>query len=169
MFHQLGVQELKDIEEAINWLLAAHPSVDAMRIGMSGHSYGGFMTSFALTHSKKFAAGIAGAPVTDWHDYDTIYTERYMDVPSRNRAGYEKTSVVKSADKLHGRLLLIHGLMDDNVHLQNSAQLILELQKADKPFELMVYPRSRHPILGLHYRRTWFDFASQSLGAQVTP
>jgi dipeptidyl aminopeptidase/acylaminoacyl peptidase len=169
MFHQLGVQELRDIEEAIDWLVATHPYVDARRIGMSGHSYGGFMTSFTLTHSKKFAAGIAGAPVTDWHDYDTIYTERYMDVPSRNREGYEKTSVVKAATNLHGRLLLLHGLMDDNVHLQNSAQLILELQKADKPFELMIYPRSRHPILGLHYRRTWFDFASQSIGARVTP
>jgi dipeptidyl-peptidase-4 len=169
MFHQLGVQELKDIEEAIDWLLATHPYVDPRRIGMSGHSYGGFMTSFALTHSKKFAAGIAGAPVTDWHDYDTIYTERYMDVPSGNREGYEKTSVVKAASNLHGRLLLIHGLMDDNVHLQNSAQLILELQKADKPFELMIYPRSRHPILGLHYRRTWFDFASQAIGAGIRP
>src|SRR5262249_7397485 len=117
MFHQLGVQELKDIEEAMDWLVRAHPFVDASRIGMSGHSYGGFMTSFALTHSKKFAAGIAGAPVTDWHDYDTIYTERYMDVPSGNPEGYGKTSVVKAASNLHGRLLLIHGLMDDNVHL----------------------------------------------------
>src|SRR5260221_4959796 len=118
-YRQFGVQELKDIEEAIDWLVAKHPFVDPTRIGMSGHSYGGFMTAYALTHSKKFCAGIAGAPVTDWHDYDTIYTERYMNTPKENPDGYRKTSVVKAAKDLHGKLLLLHGVMDDNVHLQN--------------------------------------------------
>src|SRR5262249_28776052 len=80
-YRQLGVQELKDIEEAIDWLCARYPCVDRGRIGMSGHSYGGFMTAYCLTHSKKFCAGIAGAPVTDWKNYDTIYTERYMNTP----------------------------------------------------------------------------------------
>src|SRR5918912_2622133 len=104
---------------------------------MSGTSYGGFMTAFAMTHSKLFAAGIAGAPVTDWHDYDTIYTERYMNTPQENPEGYEKTSVVKAAKDLHGKLLLLHGIMDDNVHLQNSLQLIQALQQANKDFEVM--------------------------------
>jgi dipeptidyl aminopeptidase/acylaminoacyl peptidase len=161
-YKRLGVHELADIETAIRWL-TAQPFVDGSRIGMSGHSYGGFMTSFALTHSSMFAAGIAGAPVTDWRDYDTIYTERYMDTPQANPKGYDETSVVKAASKLHGRLLIIHGLMDDNVHLQNTAQLVQALQQADKDFEIMVYPRARHPIFGRHYRRLLFDFMTRAL------
>ena len=113
------MQELKDLEEAVDWL-CKNPWADAKRVGMSGHSYGGFMTAYALTHSKKFAAGIAGAPVTDWRLYDTIYTERYMGLPEENPEGYDKTSVVKAAANLHGKLLLVHGLMDDNVHVQNT-------------------------------------------------
>ena len=88
-YRQLGVQELKDIEAAIDWLCEKHPWVDPKRIGMSGHSYGGFMTAYCLTHTKMFAAGIAGAPVTDWRLYDTIYTERYMNTPQENPKGYD--------------------------------------------------------------------------------
>ena len=131
---------------------------------MSGHSYGGFMTAFAMTHSKRFAAGIAGAPVTDWHDYDSIYTERYMNTPQENPDGYESTSVTRAADKLHGKLLLLHGLIDDNVHLQNTAQFIYELQKANKEFEVMIYPRARHGIFGKHYQRLMVDFIRRTLG-----
>jgi dipeptidyl-peptidase-4 len=130
---------------------------------MSGHSYGGFLTSYAMTHSKLFAAGIAGAPVTDWHNYDTIYTERFMNTPQENPEGYKVTSVVKAAGKLHGRLLILHGLMDDNVHLQNSAQLLLELQRADKDFEVMFYPQSRHGIFGKHYQRLTLEFMKRNL------
>jgi dipeptidyl aminopeptidase/acylaminoacyl peptidase len=144
-YKQLGVQELKDLEEAVDWL-TAHPWIDANRVGLSGHSYGGFMTAFALTHCKKFAAGIAGAPVTDWRNYDTIYTERYMSTPHDNPQGYDASSVVKAAKNLHGRLLLLHGEMDDNVHVQNTLQLIEELQKAEKDFEVMIYPRARHGL-----------------------
>ena len=144
-YKQLGVQELKDLEEAVDWL-TAHPWIDDKRVGLSGHSYGGYMTGFALTHSKKFAAGIAGAPVTDWRNYDTIYTERYMSTPQENPQGYDASSVVKAAKNLHGRLLLLHGEMDDNVHVQNTLQLIEELQKADKDFEVMIYPRARHGL-----------------------
>jgi dipeptidyl-peptidase 4 len=161
-YRQLGVQELADIESAIGWL-TQHPFVDASRIGMSGHSYGGFMTAYALTHSKLFAAGIAGAPVTDWRNYDTIYTERYMNTPQENPDGYGATSVVKAARNLHGKLLLLHGLMDDNVHVQNSVQLVQELQRADKDFEVMFYPRARHPIAGKHYQRLIVDFMRRTL------
>ncbi len=156
-YRQLGVQELKDIEEAIRWL-TSRPYVDGKRIGMSGHSYGGFMTAYALTHSTLFAGGVAGAPPTDWRFYDTIYTERFMDTPQNNPEGYERTSVVKAAKDLHGRLLLIHGGIDDNVHLQNTFTLVDALQRADKPFELMVYPQSRHGIGGMHYNRLTVDF-----------
>jgi dipeptidyl-peptidase 4 len=130
---------------------------------MSGHSYGGFMTAYALTHSKLFAAGVAGAPVTDWHNYDAFYTERYMNTPQENPEGYERTSVVKAAAKLHGRLLLIHGIMDDNVHVQNSLQFARALQRADKDFELMVYPNDRHGIRGRHYQRLVIDFMRRTL------
>src|SRR5262245_3101701 len=130
---------------------------------MSGHSYGGFLTAYALTHSKVFAAGIAGAPVTDWRNYDSIYTERYMDTPKANPGGYDRTSVVKAAKNLHGRLLLLHGLMDDNVHPQNTIQLIDELQRANKTFEVMFYPRARHGIAGPHYQRTMLEFIRRTM------
>ena len=161
-YRQFGVQELADIETAIRWL-TAHSFVDAARIGMTGHSYGGFLTSYALTHSKLFAAGVAGAPVTDWHNYDAFYTERYMNTPQENPEGYKRTSVVKAAGQLHGRLLLIHGIMDDNVHIQNSLQLIRALQRADKDFEFMVYPNDRHGIRGRHYQRLVLDFMRRTL------
>jgi dipeptidyl aminopeptidase/acylaminoacyl peptidase len=162
-YRQLGVPELTDIEAAIRWLIANHPFVDPKRIGMSGHSYGGFMTAYCLTHSKLFAAGIAGAPVTDWHNYDSIYTERYMNTPQENPKGYEGTSVVKAAPNLHGKLLLAHGIMDDNVHVQNSVQFMQALQAANKDFELMFYPQSRHGIFGRHYQRLMLDFMQRHL------
>jgi dipeptidyl aminopeptidase/acylaminoacyl peptidase len=162
-YKRLGVQELKDLEEAVDWL-CGHSWVDSKRIGLQGHSYGGFMTAYALTHSKKFAAGIAGAPVTDWHNYDSIYTERYMNVPQENKEGYEVTSAVKGAKNLHGRLLILHGLIDDNVHFQNSVQLIDALERADRDFEMMVYPRARHGIGGRHYQRQILQFIQQTLG-----
>jgi dipeptidyl-peptidase 4 len=161
-YRQLGVQELKDIETAIRWL-TKESYIDAGRIGMSGHSYGGFMTAYALTHSNLFAAGIAGAPVTDWRSYDSIYTERYMNLPQENPDGYNSTSVVQAAAKLHGKLLILHGLMDDNVHALNSLQLLDALQKADKDFEVMVYPRNRHGIGGKHHERLVLDFMKRVL------
>ncbi len=162
-YRRLGVEELKDIVDAVGWL-AAQPYVDASRIGMSGHSYGGFLTSYAMTHTTLFAAGIAGAPVTDWRDYDSIYTERYMSTPQDNPEGYSETSVVEAASRLHGRLLLLHGTMDDNVHIQNTYRLVRELPQAERPFELMVYPGARHGIQGDHYERLKFDFIRRTLG-----
>ncbi|MFQ5747824.1 MAG: alpha/beta hydrolase family protein, partial [Planctomycetota bacterium] len=120
---------------------------DPSRIGIWGWSYGGFMTTYALTHSDRFRMGIAGGPVTDWHNYDTIYTERYMDTPEHNKEGYEASSVVRAAANLHGALLLIHGTMDENVHMANTLQLAEALEKAEKPFDLMLYPRNRHGIV----------------------
>ncbi len=162
------MQELKDVEEALDWLIARHPYIDPTRIGMSGHSYGGFLTSYCLTHSKKFSAGIAGAPVTDWSLYDSIYTERYMLTPKENPEGYRKSSVTNAARNLHGRLLILHGLIDDNVHVQNSVKLIEELERAGVAFELMVYPRARHGIGGpnyqRHYTKTMLDFIRKTMG-----
>jgi dipeptidyl aminopeptidase/acylaminoacyl peptidase len=161
-YRRLGVQELKDLEEAVGWI-GRNPWADAKRVGISGHSYGGFMTAYALTHSTAFAAGIAGAPPTDWRLYDTIYTERYMGLPAENAKGYDESSCVKAAGSLHGRLLLVHGGMDDNVHMQNTLQFADALQRAGKPFELMVYPRSRHGIVSPHYTRLQIDFITRAL------
>ncbi len=142
----LGKHELEDIEAGIDWL-KKQSWVDADRIGIWGWSYGGYMTAYALTHSQSFRMGISGAPVTDWRNYDAIYTERYMGLPQTNEKGYQSSSVVKAAKNLHGELLLIHGTQDDNVHISNTLQLALELQKANKPFSLMVYPKNRHGIV----------------------
>jgi dipeptidyl aminopeptidase/acylaminoacyl peptidase len=156
-YKRLGEPEMEDIHDMMEWL-KAKPFVDGGRIGMSGFSYGGFMTSYALTHSEHFAAGIAGGSVTDWRDYDSIYTERYMDTPQENPNGYDGTSVVAAAEKVHGTLLVVHGTMDDNVHVQNSVKLIRALQDADKDFETMLYPRFRHGIWSDHYRREMYEF-----------
>jgi dipeptidyl-peptidase-4 len=165
-YKRLGESELADIEDGVAWL-KQQPWVDATRIGINGWSYGGFMTSYALTHSKSFAMGIAGGSVTDWHLYDSIYTERFMLMPQNNPEGYDRTSVIKAAKNLSGRLLLLHGLMDDNVHAQNTVQLAYELQRAGKPFELMLYPKSRHgvtdPQLVRHMRQTMVDFIMRTL------
>ncbi len=170
-YKQLGVQELKDLEEAVAWL-AEKPYIDKTRVGISGHSYGGFMAAYALTHSKTFSAGIASAAVTDWKLYDTIYTERYMLTPKENPDGYTKSSCVAAAKNLSGKLLIAHGLMDDNVHAQNSVQFIDALQKANKDFELMFYPDSRHGIgtradgYGPHFTRLKLDFIRRTMGVK---
>ena len=141
----LGKHELADIETGISWL-KKQGWVDGERIGIWGWSYGGYMTAYALTHSKSFRMGISGAPVTDWRNYDAIYTERYMGLPQTNPDGYKSSSVVAAAKDLHGDLLLIHGTQDDNVHVSNTLQFALELQKARIPFSMMVYPKNRHGI-----------------------
>ncbi len=163
---RMGEIELRDIEDGLDWL-GKQPWVDTERLGIWGWSYGGFMASYALTHSDRFKAGIAGAPVTDWRLYDSIYTERYMRMPQNNLEGYDATSVVKAAKDLSGSLLILHGTMDDNVHMQNSIQLIYELQKAGKDFEVMVYPKSRHGVRDkaqvFHLQRVMTDFIERKL------
>jgi dipeptidyl-peptidase-4 len=163
-YRQLGVQEMKDIDTAIKWI-TKHPWADPERVGMSGFSYGGFLTAYAMTHSKLFAAGVAGGPVTDWRYYDSIYTERYMNTPQANPKGYDETSVVKAAKNLHGRLLLVHGLIDDNVHARNTIQLADALQLANRDFEMMLYPRDRHGIGygAAHFQRLTNEFMRRNL------
>lgn len=164
-YKQLGIQEMIDIDTLITWL-NSNPWVDSTHIGMSGFSYGGFMTSYCMTHSKLFSAGIAGGSVTDWRDYDSIYTERYMLTPQENKEGYDKTSVTKTAKDLHGRMMIVHGMMDDNVHLQNSTRLVKALEAAGKPFEMMFYPENRHGVGGKHWNRTQNEFITRTMGVQ---
>ena len=138
VYGRLGELELQDLEDGVTWL-KQQTWVDPSRLVLSGWSYGGFMTAYALTHSTSWSAGIVGAPVTDWRDYDSVYTERLMKMPQHNADGYRRTAPRFAADRLNARMLLIHGTMDDNVHMQNSVQFAYELQKAGKPFEMMVY------------------------------
>ncbi len=163
---RFGEIELRDIEDGLTWL-KQQPFVDRSRIGIHGWSYGGYMTSYALTHSKSFVMGIAGGSVTDWRDYDTVYTERYLGTPQDNPEGYRKSSPRFNAADLSGALMLVHGTIDDNVHLANTLQFAYELQRAEKPFQLMLYPRSRHgvtdPALVKHLRATMLDFVVQHL------
>ena len=162
----LGRNELADIERGVDWL-KQQPWVDGDRIGIWGWSYGGYITAYALTHSESFKIGISGAPVTDWRNYDTIYTERFMGLPSENQEGYDASSVVKAAENLSGKLLLIHGSIDDNVHLSNSMQLIYALQKAGKQFDFMIYPKNQHairkPEQAKHLRKLMYDFVVENL------
>ena len=166
VYRNFGELELRDLEDGLTWL-KSQPYVDGSRIGMWGWSYGGFMTSYALTHSQSFKMGIAGGTVADWRDYDSIYTERYMQTPQNNPEGYKKSSPVNAAKNLHGKLLLIHGAIDDNVHMANTMQFVYELQKAGKQFQLMLYPKSRHgvtdPLLVKHMRQMMLDFIMENL------
>lgn len=143
---QLGKYEIEDFMAAGKWL-RNQPWVDGTRIGITGGSFGGYMTAMALTYgSDVFTHGIANASVIDWSLYDTHYTERFMDTPAENPEGYKKTSVLTYADRLKGVLRIVHGTTDDNVHMQNSIQLINKLQDLGKPFEMMIYPNERHGI-----------------------
>ncbi len=166
VYRNFGESELRDIEDGLDWL-AAQPYVDAERIGIEGWSYGGYMVSYALTHSDRFAMGIAGGSVTDWRDYDTIYTERYMLMPQNNPDGYRRSSPRFAAADLSGALLLVHGTMDENVHMQNTLQFAYALQQAGKQFDMMLYPRSRHRLGGMdqeHHRHvTMLDFVRRHL------
>jgi dipeptidyl-peptidase-4 len=161
VYKNFGELELRDLEDGVSWL-KSQSYVDGSRIGIWGWSYGGFMTSYALTHSQSFKIGISGGTVADWRDYDSVYTERYMGTPQNNPDGYKRSSPVTSAKNLSGKLLLIHGAIDDNVHMANTVQFVYELQKAGKQFQLMVYPKSRHgvtdPLLVTHMRQMMTDF-----------
>ena len=143
IYKNFGAQELQDQLDGLKWL-GEQGYADMDRVCMEGWSYGGFMTSYSLTHSTAYKLGIVGAPVTDWHLYDSIYTERYMDTPQANPEGYKTSSVDLAAKDLHGKLLIMHGTSDDNVHPANTIQLIQALQNAGKDYQLQLFPGSDH-------------------------
>lgn len=147
-YHNLGPVQLEDQLASIDQALAKYPELDPQRLGWWGWSWGGSFTLNALTHSERFRAGVAVAPVTDWRNYDSIYTERYLGLPTQDRDAYGEDSAVNTADKLHGHLLLAHGTGDDNVHMENSIQFIQKLIDADLPYDLQLYPRKTHSIAG---------------------
>ncbi len=147
--HQYGAIELKDQLTALDQLFVQFPQLDRSRVGIWGWSNGASMTLYAMTHSSMFKAGAAVAPVTDWRNYDSIYTERYNGLPTdKNTTSYSDLNLPKVADKSQGSLLLAHGTGDDNVHFQNSVQMVEALIKAGKQFQFMVYPNKTHSIRG---------------------
>jgi dipeptidyl-peptidase-4 len=163
---QFGGVELSDQLTALDQLYAQFPQLDRARAAIWGWSGGGSMTLYALTHSDRFKAGISVAPVTNWRDYDSIYTERYMGLPEDNVRAYDD-SIVSAASSLKGSLLLVHGTSDDNVHFQNTIQMTDALIRAGKQFRLMVYPNKTHGIAGTATRSQLFhlmeDFWNKEL------
>ncbi|RAK41565.1 S9 family peptidase [Chitinophaga ginsengisegetis] len=146
---QLGKHEIEDYMDAAIWL-RSQPWADSSKICMTGGSFGGYMTCMALTYGADvFNYGMANYAVTDWQLYDSHYTERYMDTPAENPEGYKATSVMTYADKYKGLIRIVHGTMDDNVHMQNCIQLIDKLENLNKHFEFMLYPGERHGWGGL--------------------
>ena len=149
IYHNLGEQETKDQQEGIRYLIA-QGYVDPQRIGMYGWSYGGYMTLFTVTHAPGLIkAAVAGAPVTNWRNYDSIYTERYMGLPEDDADGYRKSAPQSSAGAMEGtNLLIVHNIEDDNVHFQNSIQMAEALERAGKKFFMVVYPLKTHGVTG---------------------
>ncbi len=144
MYRSLGKWEILDYEDAVKWLLEK-PFVDSTRMGMTGSSYGGYMTCLALTKGADYwTHGFAGSSVTDYRLYDDIYTERYMDTPQDNPEGYKDGSALTWVKNYKGKLYMTHGDMDDNVHMQNTIYLISRLQDEGKTFQFMLYPNGRH-------------------------
>ncbi|HUL77448.1 MAG TPA: S9 family peptidase, partial [Vicinamibacteria bacterium] len=142
--HDLGRVELEDQLAGVAYLESL-PFVDPARIGITGGSYGGYLTLYALTNAPDtFRSGVAVSSVTDWRFYDSIYTERYMGTPEANPKGYETSSPLQKAAQLKADLLLIHGSSDDNVHLANTLAFVAALIKAGRPYELQIHPRQLH-------------------------
>ncbi|WP_193588544.1 S9 family peptidase [Xanthomonas vasicola] len=166
LYGKQGTVEVDDQLQGVAWL-KQQPWVDAKRIGVQGWSNGGYMTLMLLAkHSDAYACGVAGAPVTDWGLYDTHYTERYMDLPARNAAGYRNARIATHLDGLRAKLLLIHGMADDNVLFTNSTALMSELQQRGTAFELMTYPGAKHGLSGataLHRYKTAEAFLQRCL------
>lgn len=161
---RLGESELQDVEDGLRWLIA-QGCADPERIGITGASYGGYLAAYALTHSPMFKLGIAELLPADWRNYDSIYTERFMQTPVNNPEGYRRAELLNAAGDLQGRLLLIHGMLDENVHFQNTVQFIEALQREKKMFDLMAYPRDGHGIGhgSGHARRLRLDYILEGL------
>lgn len=161
---RLGVTELEDLEAGLRWL-GAHEAADLERVCILGHSYGGYLTCYALSRSVMFKLGLAAAPLTDWRNYDTIYTERFLRTPQENPDGYKVSSAVVSAENLRGRLLIAHGMLDENVHVQSTLQVADQLQRAGKLFDLMIYPRCDHGLSsnGGHWLRLRWEYIRDHL------
>jgi len=171
LFHRLGSVEVEDQVTGASFLRSL-PYVDPARIGIFGWSYGGYMALMCMMKAPEtFAAGVAGAPVTDWKLYDTHYTERFMGTPQSNPEGYARSNVMSYAEGLQGPLLIMHGMADDNVLFTHSTALFKKLQDLDEPFEMMTYPGGKHGLLrhadmGRHAYMSVKRFFDRTLGEE---
>jgi len=166
---KLGGPDVDDQAQLVREL-AKRPYVDAARTAIYGHSYGGYMSLLCvLRHPDVFGCAVAGAPPTDWRQYDTIYTERAMRTPDENPEGYDAGSAVKLAGKLKGRVLLLHGMMDDNVHPSNTFALAEAWQKASIPFEMQLFANAAHGIGSPAYRAAQWSFILRNFGMWQEP
>jgi len=171
---QMGILEIEDFSHMAKYFINKGIA-DPERICITGFSFGGYMTCMALTYAADvFTYGMAGGSVTDWHLYDNHYTERYMDTPEENPEGYKKTSVMQYVNNYKGYLQLVHGTMDDNVHLQNTIQLVAALEDAGKDFQLMLYPDGRHgwgnlPKRNAHFANLKTKFIYENLLKKAPP
>jgi dipeptidyl-peptidase-4 len=155
VYKNLGHWEAHDFAETANYLIDEYDWIDGERVGIRGHSYGGYMSSFAiLTHPNIFKVAIVGAPVTDWKLYDTIYTERYMGLLEDNEEGYAQSAVTTHAAKLQGKMFIAHSSMDENVHMQNTMQLVKALTDEGNDADLRIYPPGAH---GVAYNQTSYQ------------
>lgn len=173
MHRNLGKWEMNDYIEAVKYLKQL-PFIDTTKIGITGGSYGGYLTCLALTYGADyFTHGISDFPVTDWKLYDNIYTERYMDTPEENPEGYKFGSAITHADKYKGYLLITHGSLDDNVHMQNTIQFVDKMISLNKDFEMMIYPNERHgygiPKRNHQYREYAQFWFKHFLGKEFKP
>uniref|UniRef100_A0A1B6JJK3 Peptidase S9 prolyl oligopeptidase catalytic domain-containing protein n=2 Tax=Homalodisca TaxID=139475 RepID=A0A1B6JJK3_9HEMI len=167
----MGTVELDDQVEVLSWLAERLSFLDMDRVAIHGWSYGGYISLMALaTKPHIFKVAIAGAPVTSWNLYDTGYTERYMDLPQNNLQGYKAGSILNYVNQFpddENRLLIIHGMIDENVHFYHTSQLINAMVRAGKPYHLQVYPNERHSLRNLdaskHYETTLLSFLQNHL------
>jgi len=166
VYRNLGALELEDQKAGIEYL-KTFPFADTSQMGLYGWSYGGYMTLYSLTHAPDlFRAGVAGAPVTDWRNYDTIYTERYMGLPADNEENYKRSSPLTRAADLKAKLLLVHNMEDDNVHFQNTLQMADALERANHKFQMLIYPQKAHGVTGpvrQHLLESITEFFEQNL------
>ena len=156
-WHNFGPIQLEDQLTVLDAVLARYPQLDNRRVGFWGWSWGGTFTLYALSHSDRFRTGVAVAPVTDWRNYDSVYTERYMSLPAEFPDGYHDFSVINSAGNLKGHLLIALGTGDDNVHMENTVQYVQKLIEAGIPYDLQIYPRKTHSISGPDVRTHLFN------------
>jgi dipeptidyl-peptidase-4 len=166
-YRELGKYETEDLMSCAR-IMRNLPYIDSKRIGIFGWSYGGYMSSLAITKGADyFTSAIAVAPVINWKNYDNVYTERYMQRPQENPSGYDDNSPLNYVNKMKGNLLLVHGSADDNVHIQNSMEFINAMIKANKQFELLIYPNRKHGISGdnarLHLYEAMTRFIDKNL------
>lgn len=168
-YHDFGQVQFADQLAALDQVLGRYPQLDPKRLGWWGWSWGGTFTLYAMTHSDRFRAGVAVAPGTDWHNYDSIYTERFLGLPSENAEIYKRDSVITDAAKLKGRILIAQGTGDDNVHMANTIQFLQPLIDVGIPYDLQLFPRKTHSISGLAARSELYSRILWQFEAYLKP